>query len=457
MKVTVEKPSSYQRILKIEVPAETVTAEIENLYTKLKETATHPGFRKGKVPRKILERKFGKSIRKDALESTVSSSLKAALEEHKLTPLTDPDFGEVKFDDGGPLTFEATIEVEPAVELAEYKGIELKKPKATVTDEDVAKVLERLRISHAKLIPVERSVEKSDIVTLDFEGFKNDKPLKDMKAEDFPLEVGSKALGEEFENQLLGMKAHEKKQIAVKYPEDFRTKELAGSEIVFKVTLKEVKLRELPPLDDEFAKQLEKPTLEELKQHIRENLKKDLEKRIEQFLREQALLKIVNESKVEIPPKLRSRVAAAVFEEEIRRLVYRGVDREAITAERDKISGFADAEAGRRLKVDFVTDEIAKRENLSISNEELDKSLEETIKESEARDPRVRSYLSSERVRERYREQLRVQKILDFIVSNAKIEEVDKFDFGQDAGSDAVKEGAEPQPGPIVDTQKGES
>lgn len=431
MKVSVEKPSSYQRVLTIEVPSETVDAEIENIYSRIDKTATHPGFRKGKVPRKIIEKKFSKSVRLEAVESAVSSSLKTALEEQKLTPLTDPAFDDVKFEDEGPLSFKVTIEVEPTVELGDYKGIELKCPKAEVTDEDVERVLERLRVSNSKYTPAERPVEKGDIVVIDFEGFRDGKPVKDMKAENFPLEVGSNVFGEDFENQLVGACKDDKKQIAVEYPEDFRTKELAGKKIAFGVTVKDVKVRQLPELDDDFAKDLgEYDTLEGLKQHVRENLDKDFRKRIDHFVREQALMKIVADSKVEIPPKLRSKVAASIFEEEVKKLTYRGADREAVTAERDKIAEFAEAEAARQLKVTFVTDAIARRENLDISDEELNRSLEETIKESEQADPRVRSYLSSERVRERYREQLRVGKILDFIVSNAKIEEVDQAGGG---------------------------
>lgn len=427
MKVSVEQPSSYQRVLTIEVPSETVDAEIENIYSRINKTATHPGFRKGKVPRKIIEKKYSKSVRLEAVESTVSSSLKKALEEQELTPLTDPDFDDVKFEDEGPLSFKVTIEVEPTVELGDYKGIELKCPKGEVTDEDVERVLERLRVSNAKYIPEERPVEKGDIVVIDFEGFEDGKPVKDVKAENFPLEVGSNVFGEDFENQLVGASKDDKRQIVVDYPEDFRAKELAGKKITFAVAVKDIKVRQLPELDDDFAKDLgEYETLEALKQHVRENLEKDFRKRIDHFVREQALMKVVADSKVEIPPKLKSKVAASIFEQEIEKLTYRGAEREAVTAERDKIAEFADAEAARQLKVTFVSDEIARQENLNVSDEELNRSLEETIKESEQTDPRVRSYLSSERVRERYREQLRLGKILDFIVSNAKIEEVEQ-------------------------------
>ena len=132
MKVSVEKPSSYQRLLKVEVPQETIDGEIENIYAKMEKTATHPGFRKGKVPRKILEKKLGKSVRLEAVEATVASSIKKALKEQELVPLTDPDFGEVNFDDEGPLSFQATIEVTPDIELAEYKGID-RQPRSPMT------------------------------------------------------------------------------------------------------------------------------------------------------------------------------------------------------------------------------------------------------------------------------------------------------------------------------------
>jgi trigger factor len=461
LKVTVEKPQSYQRVLKIEVPPEAIGEEIENLYSKVQATATHPGFRKGKVPRRILERKHGKSIRLEAVENTVSSSLKRALEDEHIVPLTDPDFGEVKYEDeSGPLSFEVTVEVEPEIELGPYKGIELKKPKPTVTDADIERVIHRLQLSNAKYIPVERPVEKGDIVIIDFESFSEGKPLKAGKAESFPLEVGSNAFGEEFENQLVGMGLNEEKRISIRYPEDYRAKDLAGKEVTFVVKMKDIKLRELPEVNDEFAKDVGYADMEELKTRVRENLVKDLEKRIEHFLREQALSKVVADSKLEIPPKLKSRVAAAIFEEEVRRMAEQGADREAITERRDKIVEYADVEAERRLKINFVSDEISRRENFEVSEEELNKSIEETIAEAESSDPRIRNYFSSERVRSRYKEQLRVGKILDFIVNNAKIEEVDQPETSPAGGEAESDQPASTEPEPASektsDKQEGE-
>ncbi len=428
MKVNVEKPSSYQRLLKIEVPPETVNEEIENIYSKVAKTATHPGFRKGKVPRKILEKKLGKSIRLEAVETTVAASTKKALEEQEIVPLTDPDFGEVNFGDEGPLSFQATIEVTPDIELAEYKGIELKRPKAGVTDDDIDKVLERLRISHAKYIPAERPVEKNDFIVIDFQAFEGARPMKDAKGENFPLEVGSGAFGEDFENQVVGMNKDEMKKITVTYPENYRAKELAGKEITFDVNVKDIKLRQLPELNDDFAKDLgEHGTLDELKRHIRERLEKDMERRIEQFMRDQAVTKVVADSKLEIPPKLKGRVAASVFEEEVNRLAQQGVSRETLHAEREKLVEYAETEAERQLKLRFVVDDVAGKENLEVSDDELENSLEELSKESEEQETRIKEYFKSERVRERYREQLRVKKILDFIVDNAKIEEVENL------------------------------
>ncbi len=455
MKVNVEKTSSFQRVLKIEVPPETVGEEIENLYSKISETATHPGFRKGKVPRKILEKKFGKSIKMEAVENTVSSTLKKALEDEHLVPLTDPDFGEVKFEDG-PLSYEVTIEVEPSVELAEYKGIELKKPKLAVSDEDVDRVLKRLQLSHAKYTPADRPVEKGDIVIIDFESFAQGKPIEGGKAENFPLEVGSDAFGEDFEKQLVGMKTGEEKRIVVNYPADYRAPDLAGKEVTFAVKMKDVKLRELPEINDDFAKDMgEYETLDELKKSVRENLLKDLKERIEHFLREQGLSKVVQGSKLEIPPKLKSRLAASVFEEEIGRLVQQGATKEAITQDRDRLAAFAQAEAERRLKIKFVSDEIARRENLEVSDEELQKSIEETIAEAENAEQRVRSYFNSEKVRDRYREQLRVRKILEFIVNNARIEEVDQVESAQRTEPTGEKAAA-PEADPTTDKDKEE-
>jgi trigger factor len=231
----------------------------------------------------------------------------------------------------------------------------------------------------------------------------------------------------------------EKRRVSVRYPDDYRDPDLAGKDIEFEVFVKDVKLRQLPPLDDDFAKELGQfDTLEELKKHTRENLQEDLKRRLEHFVREQALVKVVNESKAEIPPKLRARVGASIFEEEIRNLAYRGLKKETITEQRDKIAEFAEAEAARQLKIVFVTGEIARRENLSVSDEELKQSIEETIKDSE--DPRMRNYLSGDRVRQRYRQQLLRNRVLDFVVNNARITEVEKTELEPREGAGPAEE-----------------
>ena len=426
MKVSVEEPNSYQRVLTIEVPPETVNAEIENIYEKVKKTASHPGFRKGKVPRKILEKKFSESIRMEAVEAAANTSIKDAFEEQKIVPLTEPEVGDLKFEGEGPLSFKVTVEVEPTIELGEYKGIELKRPKVSVLDEDIEKTIERLRVSQAKYIPAERAVEDGDFLVMDFEAFEGGKPVDGGKGENFPLEVGSGGFGEKFEGQLIGMNADEKKRVTVQYPEDYRAEEFAGKKIEFNVTVKDIKLRQLPELDDDFAKDLgEYDTLDKLKEHVRESLEKDLEKRIEHLMREQAVAKITADAKVEIPPKLKSKVAASIFEEEMTQRAYGGANEETLAQEKDKIAEAAETGAESQLKVKFVTDEICSQENLHVSDEELNENLDKIIEESEQKDPRVREYFKTERARERYRDQLRIKKVLDFIVDGAKIEEVD--------------------------------
>ncbi|MBI5118336.1 trigger factor [Candidatus Poribacteria bacterium] len=444
MKVNVETVSTYQKVLTIEIPSETVNAEIENIYSTLSKTAIHPGFRKGKVPRKILEKKYNKSVRNEAIENTVTSSLKSALADQKIVPLVEPSIDEVKFDDGAPLSFKVTIEVEPTIELAEYKGIELKRPKIPITDEGVNRVVERLRLSHATYIPVERAVEKGDFIVIDFAGSEGGKPVEGLKAENFPVEVGAGVFAGGFEDQLIGMQKNEARDVSVKYPEDFRTKELAGKDVTYHVTLKDVKLRRLPDVDDAFAKDLgEYNTLEDLKKNVREGLEKDMQRRIEHLMREQGISKVVSESKLEIPPKLKARVAASIFEEQVRSLASRGVDRETITVQRDKIAEQAAVDAERQLKARFVADEIARRENITVTTEELNQRLEEMIASSEDQ-TQARTYFNSERVRESSRDQMLAQKILDFVVNNARIIEVE-----------SPQSGSELQPEP--DEQEGES
>ncbi len=429
MKVSVEESSGCERILTIEVPSEKVTEEAEGIYREFAKTATHPGFRKGKVPRKIIEVRHRESIRQEAVSATISSSVREAIEEQKLTPLAEPELGEVDFEGDGPLSFKVTVEVRPSIELAEYKGIELTRPKREVTDEHVEEVLERMRLSHAKFIPVERAVETGDFIVFDFQAFEDGKPVKEGRGENLSLEIGCGQFGEDFEGQIVGMAKDEERRIKVKYPDDYKAQELAGKEIEFDVKVKDVKLRELPALDDDFAKDLgEHETLDELKKNVRERMAEDLEKRAQEHLREQAIAKIVAESQMDVPARFKAKIAASVFEEQVKNLAQYGTDRETITAQRDQIAEFANKEAERQLRVSFVTDEIAEREGIGVSDEDLEKNLDEMAGASQDEAANLREYFKQESVRERYRDQLRVKKILDFIVDGAKIEEVDEVE-----------------------------
>ncbi len=433
MKVTVEETSSYERVVTVEVPSEKVKEEMEKLYREISKTADHPGFRKGKVPRKILEGKHGKAIRQEAISAIVTSSAKDAFEEQDIKPLTEPLLGEMDFGDEGPLSFKVTAEIQPEIELGEYKGITLERPKREVGDEDVAKVLERLRLSNAKYAPADRPIEKGDIVVLDFEAFEGDKPIEGGKGENFSLEVGSGQFGEEFEGQLPGISKDEDKKIEVNYPDDYHAEDLAGKAVRFEVKIKDVKVRELPELDDDFAKDLgEHETLDELKDHWKKKIEEDLEKRMEELLREQALMKIVEASKVDVPPRFKEKVAASIFEQRVNSMAQYGTDRQTIASQQDQLVEFAEKEADRQIRVSFVSDEIAERESLTVSNDELENSLNEMEEKSKAdgpeggKGPDLREYFKQEQVRERYRDQLRARKILDFIVDGAKIEEVEE-------------------------------
>jgi trigger factor len=225
------------------------------------------------------------------------------------------------------------------------------------------------------------------------------------------------------------MEKDEERRVKVKYPDDYKSEDLAGKEIEFEVKIKDVKLRELPELDDDFAKDLgEHETLDEMKKNIRERLTEDLEKRMQDLLREQAIAKIVAESKLDVPARFKAKITASVFEEQVRNLAQYGTDRETITAQRDQIAEFAGKEAERQLRVSFTTDEIAEREGIVVSDEDLEESINEMTGSSPDGGANLREYFKPERVREQHRDQLRAKKILDFIVESAKIEEVEEVE-----------------------------
>ncbi len=282
MQVRVEEVSTLTRRLEVILPQELVGKEMAAAYDKLKSEINLKGFRKGKVPRKVLEKNYGPKVEYDVADRLIQESYFDALEEVKLDAVVHPEVREHRFEDDGTFFYQAEVDIRPVFELGDYKGVEVKQPELVVSDEDLAAELEKLRRELAPLKSVtDRDIARGDIAVIDFEAYDQGQLMKHVGGKDYSVDVGSGQVGPEFEEKLVGLKAGQEATVTIDFPAGFSNPILAGKSIEFKIKVREVKERVLAELDDEFAKDVGEGfnSLDELRNHIREQRLKAMEER----------------------------------------------------------------------------------------------------------------------------------------------------------------------------------
>ena len=297
MKITANEVSKNRVELTIEVPEEVFEESLQKAYKVVVKKVNIPGFRKGKAPRAILERMYGREIlMEEALQDAVPKAFQQALEEVKdqYTAVSDPEYDMVQMEKDKPLIFKAVFDTKPEVKLGQYKGLEVEKLSTEVTEEEIDAEIEKMQQRYAKLIVIEdEPAVEHDVLTIDFVGKIDGETFEGGIGENYPLELGSHTFIPGFEEQLIGVKVGEVKDVTVKFPSDYHAEDLAGKEAVFTVTVKEIKRKELVPLDDEFAKDVsEFATMQELRQDTANKLKEKAEKKAELDLRENVVKKL---------------------------------------------------------------------------------------------------------------------------------------------------------------------
>ena len=304
MKVSVERIDNHKAVLEVEVPQEDVDKAVNRAYQKLAAKVNIPGFRKGKVPRKILERHIGnEAIMEEAFDFIVPDAYGTALQENNLEVVSRPEIDVVSLKEGEPCVFKATVVVKPEVTLGQYKNLKIAAVSAVVTDEDVEKQLTDMRDRQAKMVVVPDAVlAKGDFAIIDFTGFVDGAPFKGGEGQGYPLEVGSGSFIPGFEEQLLGAKSGEDRTVNVTFPADYFVKELASKAAEFKVKIQDIKRKELPPFDDELAKDVsEFATLEELKTDLRNKLEEAAKEKAEREFKNNVVKAAVDNAPMDIP------------------------------------------------------------------------------------------------------------------------------------------------------------
>ncbi|MBY0146665.1 trigger factor [Neobacillus niacini] len=384
MTVKWEKLEGNTGVLTVEVSAEKVNEGLTAAFNKVVKTVNVPGFRKGKMPRPMFEKRFGvESLYQDALDILLPEAYGSAIDETGIEPIDRPEIDIEQMEKGKELIFKATVQVKPEVTLGEYKGLEVEEVDTTVTDEDVAKELETLQNRQAELVVKEEGTAVlGDTVVLDFEGFVDGEAFEGGKAENHSLELGSGSFIPGFEEQLVGVATGESKEVEVTFPEEYHAAELAGKPAVFKVTIHEIKGKELPALDDEFAKDVddEVETLDALKEKIRTRLEDSKKHEAEHHVRDSLVEKAAENTQVEIPEVMVTSEVNRMLQEFEQRLQMQGMNLELYFQfsgqDENALREQMKEEAVNRVRVALTLEAIVKAENIEVTDEEVNAELE---------------------------------------------------------------------------------
>ena len=426
MSMKVEKTENTHELkLTFNVPAETFDEGMKKVYTKTAKYFNIPGFRKGKAPMSLVERTYGSEIfYEDTFNEIVPEIFEKEVEENKLEVVSKPQIDIVQIGKGKELIFTAIVQVKPEVKLGNYKGIELEKVEHKIMAKDVNKELEKMAERNARLISVENeAVAKKDIAVIDFEGFVDGVAFEGGKAENHELEIGSNTFIPGFEDQIIGMKVDEEKEIKVKFPDEYFSAELAGKDATFKVKLHEIKRKEIPAVDDEFAKDVsEFETLKELKASIKEKLETESASKAKYETEENAIKAVCDATEIDIPSGMIETEIDNMLKDIETRLSYQGLNMkqylQMIGKTEEDIRKEYEEQAKTSVKSRLVLEAIVKAEKLEASEEEITEKVKE-MAENYGR--KAEDLANNEHLKNYINENLAAEKAIKFVVDNAKI------------------------------------
>ncbi len=428
MSVKWEKQEGNQGVLTVEVPAEEVTKGLNEAFKKVVKTVQAPGFRKGKMPRKMFEKMYGvEALYNDALDFILPEAYGKAVEEAGIDPVDRPEIDIEQMEQGKELIFKATVTVKPEVKLGDYKGLEVTRQETEVTDEEIEEQLKDRQAAFAELIVKEEgAVENGDTVKLDFKGFADGEAFEGGEAKDFDLEIGSGSFIPGFEEQMVGMTVGEEKSIEVNFPEEYHAAELAGKPATFEVKVHEIKTKEIPALDDELAQEIDEEVenLEALRTKMKEQTTEEKKNASETALRDDLVEAAARNAEIDIPE--------AMIDAEIERMMgdfeqrlqqqgmnldlyfqFSGQDEEALRSQMQD-------DALNRVRVSLTLEAIGQVENIEVAAEDVDAELQKMADQFGMEIDQIKAALGGTTVLEN---DLRFNKTVEFLVENAKITE----------------------------------
>jgi trigger factor len=422
-----EKIENSKVVLTIEVGAEEFETAINKAYIKMRGKINVPGFRPGKTPRKIIEQHYGKEVfYEEAVNIVLPDAYEAAVKEQGLTTVGYP---QVELENVGPegVTFKCTVAVYPEVKLGQYKGLEAPRAEVRVLAADVNARLKEMAERNSRLVSVERPIKKGDTADIDFEGFDNGVPFEGGKGENFDLEIGSGSFVPGFEDQLIGMTAGEEKDIDITFPENY-TADLAGKPVVFHVKINEVKVKEVPALDDEFAKDVsEFDTLKELKADLKKKITEDRRAAAQRAFEDVLTDKVAEGIEAEIPREMVDMQAKQMVENLKQQLASQGIPYEQylqITGgDEKKILDEAREPAMRQVRMDLAVEAIVKAEGIEATDEEIEAEMQKIADQYGMKLEDVKKYLRAEDVKEQVVRAKVIKLVADSAVAVDPVEE----------------------------------
>jgi trigger factor len=420
-----EKLEGNQGKLTVEVDAETFNKALDQAFKKVQKQLNVPGFRKGRVPRQIFEQRFGvESLYQDALDIVLPDAYSNAIDETGIEPVAQPEIDIEQIGKGQSLIFTADVTVKPEVKLGQYKGLEVPKVNTEVTDEDVEAELKELQKRHAELVVKEdEPAEQGDTVVIDFEGFVDGEAFEGGKAENHSLELGSDSFIPGFEEQLVGVKAGDEKEVQVTFPEEYHAEELAGKPAVFKVKVHEVKQLVLPELDDDFAVDVddEVETLDALKEKIKNRLKDEKEHAAKHEVENAVLEKAAENAEIDIPEVMIDNEVDRMVKEFDQRLQQQGLNLELYTQfsgqDIDNLKETMREDAEKRVRVNLMLEAIVKAESIDVTEEEVEKELQNMAEMYNMPVEQIQQILGSTAG---IKEELKFNKAVQLLVDNSK-------------------------------------
>ncbi len=442
MKVTVEDLSQIKKKLCLEVAADVVAVELENAYKKIAKTADIKGFRKGKVPRKILEQNYGPRAQYDATGPLINNTLYKALLDNKIEAVSQPEVvksGEVE--EGKSFSYEVEVEVRPEIVVKDYTGLSLEKEKFSFDDSIVDQQLEQMANSKVQLdITSRKKARDGDTVIIDFEGFIDGTPFENGSATDFELSLGSNSFIPGFEGQLIGMKREQEKEVEVTFPEEYGAKELAGKPAVFKVLVKEIKEKNIPKMDDALAKEFEAESLDALKGQIKDNSIAQEKQRIDGQLQESLMNTLVENNSFEVPEGMIVNQLHHLKDSFTQKLKAQGMTLEMLGMNEETFATTYREMAVQQVKGEILLDTIAAQEEIKVEESAVEEKMQSFADDSNVPLDQVQKYFENQQALAGLKGQILQEMVTTFLLEKSTVTEVEPKQPEENNTDDSVTE-----------------